>query len=474
MELAEKIARFAVAVPRQRLHPTVVAELDASAARKEKWLVAFSGGADSLALLILVSAHWPAQKSRLIAAHFNHALRGGESDADEKFCREFCDQIGVSLQIGRWLDGPTRASEDEARKARFAFFEQLAGIENISVLLTGHQANDVLETQLMRLARGSGSAGLAAPRPKRSWLSREVILRPLLSLSAHDIREELRAAGLSWREDSSNQGTEYFRNRIRQDVVLPWLQHESTRVLNGSSLTRTLLEEDDDALNQWLDRFQIDFASQSLDLAVLQTMPRGLLRRALRRWCIVQELDRTAFEELLNIVGAGFGRMSLGLGLVSVNSGELAYSESKSGSEIWSPAQLMEGCELFLPSGGRLVGQRVDVCEGQARAKAVGQNSQNHSVMLCERLPLSVRSWQPGDRYQPLGNRGTAKLQDLFVNRKIPAEQRRHLPVVLRADGCIVWVPGFPPSERSKLSAQSVTAVQLTYTSGTSTVRNQS
>ncbi|HEU5079384.1 MAG TPA: tRNA lysidine(34) synthetase TilS [Opitutaceae bacterium] len=474
MELAENLARFAAAIPRERLHPEVVALLDASCSRGETWLVAFSGGADSLALLLAVCAHWPEQQSRVIAAHFNHALRGEESEGDEAFCRRVCGELRVEFRGGRWSDAPAHASEDQARRTRFAFFEKLALEENASLLLTGHHANDVFETQLMRLARGSGSAGLAAPRPSRPWLNTQVILRPLLALSSAEIRAALRSSNFVWREDSSNATDVFSRNRLRRDVVLPWIQREGDAVLRGAGLTRALLEEDDAALHQWLESFRLDFDADKLDLSSLRGKPRALLRRALRSWKVVGDIDRRAFDELLAIAERGEGQMSLGEGTARMASGKLCFVEAKTAPMDWAPGRLELGGELFLPQGGVLSAKLVAASEAIEGARRVGLGSKNYSVLVCESLPMDVRCWRPGDRYQPLGSKGTTKLQDLFVNRKIAAPLRRQLPIIVRADGRIVWVPGLPPAEQSKVTGDSVTVVQLTYTSGTSTVRNQS
>src|SRR5262245_62123089 len=121
---AENLARD---FPRERLHPAVVSLADARAS-SEKWSVAFSGGADSLALLLLLWAHWPKRRARLQALHFNHRLRGRESDRDEKFCREVASALKIKFVRGAWKTAIKGASEAEARAARLAFFEKHARV----------------------------------------------------------------------------------------------------------------------------------------------------------------------------------------------------------------------------------------------------------------------------------------------------------------------------------------------------------
>jgi tRNA(Ile)-lysidine synthase len=477
MEPPPSLEFFSRLLPRGRLHPAALAQIDRSAADGETWLVAFSGGADSVALLLSLLAGWPQQSGKLVVAHFNHALRGNESDGDETFCREFCATLKLAFRCARWHSPPEQPSEETARLARFEFLQTVAVGEGATLLLTGHQLDDVLETQLLRLSRGSGTAGLAAPRPVRRWRPQHWIVRPLLSVGRTELRSALQEAGFPWREDSSNQQTHFARNRLRHHVVLPWLQASGEGVLNGAALSRELLQEDDEALESLVDGLGIDFESPQIDLGKLQRQPRAILRRALHRWSFLPEVDRRCFEELLRICQRGAGQVSLGAGIAAVCDGALTWSESPRPAGAfapWSPAWLAAEGLLLLPSGSQLRSAIIAVTPQLRVELAAGKYAANTCALVCEELPFIVRSWQPGDRYRPLGASGSTTLQDMFVNRKIAAALRRELPVVCRADGNIIWVPGLLPAEQSKVTDVSVTAVQLTYTSGTSTVRKQS
>ncbi|MES1166571.1 MAG: tRNA lysidine(34) synthetase TilS, partial [Pseudomonadota bacterium] len=176
---AEKLA---AALPRGQLHPAVLAWADRKPALRGPWAVAFSGGADSLALLLLLWAHWPARRKQLAALHFNHCLRGRASGGDEAFCRQVCAALGVRFFTARWRAARPGSSEASARAARFRFFERKLRATGCRVLWLGHQQDDIAESILMRLARGSGTAGLAAPRPVQTMQDGRVHLRPLLTV----------------------------------------------------------------------------------------------------------------------------------------------------------------------------------------------------------------------------------------------------------------------------------------------------
>lgn len=289
--------RLSAVFPRARLHPAVLAWADASS-RRATWSVAFSGGADSLALLLLLWAHWPKRRARLQVLHFNHRLRGRQSDADEKFCATVCAGLGVKFIRDDWREARRGASEAEARAARLAFFDQQG-----RTLWLGHQQDDIAETMLMRLARGSGTAGLAAPRPVHVVAGGRIHLRPLLTLKKTELVAALSAAGLPWREDVSNARGYYFRNRVRHDVLPAWAEAAQRDALAGAAHARELLEEDDAALESWLDELAALQPDGALNLAVLAGKPRAILRRALHRWLLRQpkagDLSRQGFEALL-------------------------------------------------------------------------------------------------------------------------------------------------------------------------------
>jgi tRNA(Ile)-lysidine synthase len=326
-------ARF----PVTRLHPSVVGWA-ASRPRSERWAVALSGGADSLALVLLLWAHWPARRRRLVALHFDHRLRGAESTADARFCRLVCARLGVTLVSGRWTPGDAHRSEGEARAGRFAFIEREMARRRLRVLWLGHQQDDIAETMMMRLARGSGTAGLAAPRAVHRLLQGKAAkgrlhLRPLLSLKKSEIARALRACGAEWREDSSNSEGTHFRNRLRRAVIPRWVRASERDALAGAALSRELLEEDDRALEAWVDELRPVEAGGSLSVARLSGRPRAVVRRALHRWLLKQtragELSRRGFDALLQAVELGSAaRHSLGSeGFATIREGRMRFEK---------------------------------------------------------------------------------------------------------------------------------------------------
>ena len=309
--MREAAARLAALIPRERLDAAVLAWAE-SAPTRGIWGVGFSGGADSLALLLLLWAHWPERRGRLRVLHFNHRLRGAASRADADFCRRVARSLALGYVGGVWRGARTEASEAEARAARMAFFAKHG-----RTVWLGHQQDDVAETLLMRLARGSGAGGLAAPRPVQRLPRGRVHLRPLLTLKKAELEAALRQAGAEWRVDATNAAGVYFRNRVRRAVVGPWIKAAGRDAVAGAARARMLLEEDDDALEAWLDGLDPIDTDGGLRRAALAGKPRALWRRALHRWLArhpaAGEPSRQAFEALLAVIVAGKRtRQSLG------------------------------------------------------------------------------------------------------------------------------------------------------------------
>ena len=333
-------AAFATRISHAALHPGAMGtaledyrrENPAGARRPARWALAFSGGADKLALLLVLWAEGPGRWGRdFVVLHFNHRLRGRAADADEKFCAQVCAALGVTFVAGRWRGAHPKASEAEARAARFDFFGREMTRRKIRLLWLGHQQDDIAESMLMRLARGSGTGGLAAPRPVQTMPGGRMHLRPLLALKKSEVVAALRAAGADWREDASNARDDFFRNRVRRDVVPAWTSAAQRDALAGAALSRELLEEDDAALEAWLDRLAPLSDDGSLNLTKLADCPRALLRRALHRWLLAQPkagvLSRQGFDTLLDAVVRGAPtRHSLGReGFALIRDGVLRF-----------------------------------------------------------------------------------------------------------------------------------------------------
>ena len=460
-----------------RFNPAVVAWIEEEGDDRP-WAVACSGGADSVCLVLLLYANFPKRRGRIKVLHFNHRLRGEESDGDEEFVRVLAGCLGLDFFSDRWeREGSESLNEGEAREARFVFMHSAMMDLSARALFLGHQLEDVGETMLMRLARGSGTAGLAAPRPVHNFGDGRVHLRPLLDISKSEFVKVMRQNDIPWREDSSNLTGDFTRNRLRRNVLPVWQEAVPHDVHAGAAHSRALLEEDDKALEEWLDSIMPqDAFSVRLDLSSLVGKPRALYRRALRRWLALNGLggvlSRDAFESLLEAACANMSfRASAGADcFVEIKSGRLVLERRKPRPD-WSGIFAPFGGWVFLPCGGVLRVEEVKLDAANRAGVLEGRVDPRREAFLARRRESAdgvlVRLWQPGDRYRPLGATGTIKLQDQFTNRKIKAMERMSLPVVCLQEKTIVWCPGLPPADDWRIKERTDKALRLTFTPGT-------
>ncbi|HVU37822.1 MAG TPA: tRNA lysidine(34) synthetase TilS [Opitutales bacterium] len=461
--------------PPERLVAKVRGWLELNSRADEPWAVAVSGGADSVGLLLLLWEHFPKQRKKILVLHFDHATRP-DSATDARFVEKLAKDLGARFATSRRASGGP-ASEAVLREARWKFFREQLAAHQARLIFLGHQRDDIAETMLMRLARGSGAAGLCVPRPVQDHQGGIFVLRPLLDIPRHQLRMALESAGATWREDSSNAEDYYLRNRIRKQVIPVWRQVLGDRDLdNGVARSRAALEDDDDALCALTDTVYGELAvGEPLPLARFASQPPAVIRRALWRWLnengVKDNLNANAMHALLIAVlhhhpgrwSAGPGRwLVLGEAVLSLSGGESADLAN------WKPVAFVPGATIDLPGGAHLKTRVVAVDKKLLAALKLGRVNPATSAWLA--LPKSVkaakffaRPWQPGDRYRPLGAPGSRKLQDLFTDKKIPQKERRLLPVVCSGDNLPLWAPGLPPAHAWRVTTAAQSALELTY-----------
>ena len=252
----------------------------------DRVVCAVSGGADSMALLWAMYLLKDKLNIQLKAAHFNHQLRGEESDRDAKFCRDFCafHDIPYTEGTAKVVPGP-KGLEAAARDARYAFLQSLPG-----KIATAHTADDNAETVLMHLVRGTGLQGLGAIAPVRGN-----VIRPMLTVTRQEVLAFLQENHISWVEDSSNETDDFLRNRLRHRVM-PLLKEENPRLAENLSAMAMELRQDAQAL---------ETSGDLPNVETLRKLPKAVRHRYLRKYltdCGVKEPERrhtTLAEELV-------------------------------------------------------------------------------------------------------------------------------------------------------------------------------
>lgn len=458
--------------------------------------VACSGGADSICALLLVWEKFPELRDYLIVLHYDHAVRP-ESATDAEFVENICNEIGVPFrserrEIPRSSGWGKHISEALLRKFRLDFFSREMQASGSKVLVQGHQRDDVAESILMRLTRGSGTEGLSSPRQISRQPDGRLFFRPLLDFSKKEIIEALKKANIPWREDSTNAGVDFFRNRVR-NIVLPVLK--KCAPFENFARSRMLAEEDSDALDFFSRCFFNDAVKLKKDIARYQLF-RGneksrafpaIVRRVL--WHIFTEekikihASAAGIDALVSAICSGTPlKTCLGKTKIFWDGVEtLIFCEKKLAETLDAPhlslefafPRLEQSCDAAI----KIFSEKLS-CGNVAEAEIVPLSAHLFEQIFSGKISsknevfLSLKNWRgekiflretkKGEKYRPLGASGSKKVSDIFINKKIPREQRTVLPVFADNEG-IAWVPCLPPAQRLRLDGTECLALRLTY-----------
>jgi tRNA(Ile)-lysidine synthase len=454
----------------------------------DRVVIALSGGADSVALVLalrtLEGRGGPALAGLV---HVNHGLRGADSDDDEGFCRALAHRLGLPLEVHH-ADVAARARdrrcsiEVAARDARYACFPIAAAALGANLVATAHTRDDQAETVLLRLLRGTALRGAAGIPPKRG-----IYVRPLIDVRRVDVRAFLRAREEYWREDRSNADLAIPRNQLRHEVI-PRLEELSASALAAIARFADLAADDEAALDDIATEMMADLVLSDengapaaptdgaappavrtilVDAARLDRTPPAVARRVVRRMVallapsVTWAADHIEAVRALAVADTSDSAADLPGIRVERTGTAVRISRAPTATGDWSPLfrrTLDIPGTVSIPEAGVVISARMDVAgeppRGGGGARAVLERA---SVTP----PLIVRNWRPGDRMRPLGAPGRRKLQDLFVDRKIPRGQRHRVPVVEDAAGRILWVAGVAVAESGRVWTPEASVVIL-------------
>ncbi len=435
----------------------------------EPLLIGVSGGPDSVALLsLLVEGGW-----RPHVCHLNHKLRGAESDADAEFVRTLAEryQLPVTIEsrdVAALAAERKLSLEDAARNARLGFFADVAARTGITKLALAHTADDQVETFLMRLLRGAGVPGLVGIWPERKLGSLRVI-RPLLKVRRGEIIEYLADKKIAYRTDASNLDTRFTRNRIRHEL-LPMLERDFNPAIREVLLRTAEILRDEDfyLLKHVAQTFYMRTSREdALQVAKLRDFPVAVQRRLIRFWLGGEDESGQRFtfdhiEAVRELVASDSPGAELHLPDDLIVYREYEWLRKGSREEL-SPVQgrwpfKMDGDTVIRELGATL-SCHPERSQG-ALSKQEGTECFDADAMGSDPF---VRTWQAGDRFQPLGMNDLKKLQDFFVDEKIPRRQRGRVPLLCASDGRIAWVAGVRIAEPFKVTERTRRILRVSF-----------
>jgi tRNA(Ile)-lysidine synthase len=434
--------------------------------------IAVSGGADSVALLRLFLDLRKEVGLVLSVVHFNHKLRGAESNADQRFISELAQRHELELYCESG-EVAARAAENHlsvetaAREMRYQYFRQLLLEDRLNRVATGHTLDDQAETVLLKIVRGAGSRGLAGIYPhlkvtrnrpsvfgsQERQNAEGSIIRPLLATRRRDLEAYLRALGQTWREDKSNRDLRHMRNRMRHGILPRLERYFNPSVREAVGETAEIARAEEEYWEKEVARVlpQVWQAAEPesaagpaqgmLDVSILVNLPLATQRRVIR-----------AASESLGM-HVDFEHVDAILALCSKRYGSVVLPDE------WLASR--KKTKLWFEPGGRkptvshyeyrlCVPGSVEVRETDSRFEAVlvsgnafqGYNPEHLLDPELLAAELRVRNWRPGDRFWPSHTKVAKKIKELLEERHVTGPARKLWPVVVSGQE-VVWVRGF-------------------------------
>jgi len=432
----------------------------------DRLIVGVSAGVDSMVLLHLLNASREAFNLSLIVAHVNHGLRPEESEKEAELVQEESERLGLPFEYGQFnvkefqqLTG--FSPQDAARRVRFQFFQDLLEKHHAKKIALGHNADDQVETILLRLIRGSGLQGLKGILPIREGK----VIRPLLEAWREEIETFAIEKGIHYRLDSSNLKQDYLRNRIRL-ALIPSVEREyQTNFKKILLRTSAILREENDYLEKGTEEAYRKIVQQEKDTLSFKFSEYQSLHQAIQ-WRIIRRVMETICAQGMAVEEQEWSdvhqihqrlrkpppsfilELSRGLWI------EKQYDIVKLGRGGVKPFPPFE-VELIFPGHTFIeeIGKEIIIEEVNRGPFRDDKESLSMIFMDCESLqfPLKIRNFRPGDRFRPLGVKGTQKVKEFFIDHKVPRFERPKIPLLISGEK-IVWIVGYRIDERVKVT----------------------
>jgi tRNA(Ile)-lysidine synthase len=403
---------------------------------------------------------------RFSLAHCNFGLRGEESEGDELFVRNLANTYGVAC-FHKYIHVKQIAMQEQisiqlaARNLRYQWFENLLKTYHYQYVLTAHHQNDVVETVLYNLVKGTGIAGLHGIKPKTNKL-----VRPLLFATKQEISEYIQLHSIPFREDSSNSSTKYSRNLLRNEVIPllkqinPNLENTMQTTVERIAAVERIFEQEINSLRNKIQRIENQGDNEVVYLTI------SLLSKATEPMIKLYELlkpyhfNYMQVQQIMESLYKPAGRIFIS------STHQLVKDRNEL---VITSIQTQELSPLFLEENTQYVTQQYFALHSKVIQKnADFELDKNAAIALLDKnslkFPLIARLWQDGDKFQPLGMKGMKKISDFLNDKKIPLNLKSKI-WVLCSGADIVWVIGHRIDERYKVTPQTTHIYRLALTS---------
>ena len=442
----------------------------------DRILVALSGGPDSVCLLHMLYRIKDKFNLKLGAIHINHMLRGEEADKDENYIIDLCEQMGIKHYVKRinieYIAKETNVSlETAGRNERYKAFEEIKIKDKYNKIAVAHNANDQAETILMRIMRGTGLEGLTGIKPQREG----GIIRPILCLNRQEIEDYCEYNGLNPRIDASNYDRHYSRNRVRLDI-LPYMRDNFNKdIIDTLNRMTLLLQKDNEFIEGYSQKcYNIYCKKHNNKLEILKELFEKEMESIITRVVIIafKEISKSyqnfEMKHIYEIVNLAFRETGKKINLTNNIICENLYGNivlSKNDNKYYNSCvkteikldkdNIIENIEF----NNYII--NFEVIENKKKEKF----TKNNLIKLFNydkiEKEILIRYRKDGDKIIPLGMSGSKKVKDIFINSKVPREERDNTPI-LCFDDKISWIVGYKTSQLFKIDSDTKMILKIT------------
>lgn len=462
--------------------------------QQDRILVGLSGGPDSVCLLIILNQIKAEFSLDLFAAYIDHGFRPHETPYEMDFCKELCNSLSIpitirSIDVKSFVKEKSINKQEAARELRYSTLDKVAIEVNANKIALGHNADDQTETILMRLFRGTGPSGLSGMPPVRGQnrehkgrgsdismvLSKEInIIRPLIEIERDEIEQFLESEGIGFVVDSSNFRDNYLRNKIRHSII-PEIKKINIDFIKTISKTANIFRDEERYFEIFTAKALIKLVASKtanvieLFLAPLEATDAVLLRRVLRRAINettgLSEIGFTHIENIINLIKSGRSgdRIYLPKGVRAIKGYSTLIITSEKPAHLGTyvmnaPSKLDE---IILRESSMVIHFAITDIDNIDKIKDY-VDDKKIALIDAEKVhfPLIIRGRLPGDYFYPSGFGKRKKIQDYFVDEKIPRDERDAVPL-LTCNNNIVWIIGYRLDERYEVDKNTKRVLKL-------------
>lgn len=446
--------------------------------KNDNILVALSGGPDSICLLHVLHSLKEELSLTIGAAHINHMLRGVESTCDEDYVEKFCEKLSIPCYVARididYIAKKSGISHEMAgRDERYKFFESISNKHGYNKVAIAHNANDQAETVIMRMMRGTGLEGLCGIRAKRG----EKIIRPILSISREEIEEYCDEKKLEPRIDKTNLENIYSRNKVRLDILPYMKENFNSDIMQTLNRMASILQRDDEYINKQCNKYYEEHCRMKSEGLFINKnifkLDDAIITRVIKKSLIDYSGKYTNFEmkhiyDVIDLANRGTNkRINLPNDIIAENIYGDIYLKHKNkkveNNEIENNEIVVLKKEL---NNNTFIFKNYIVNIEVINNKNNIEFSNNDLIKYFDYdnivEGIIIRTRKDGDKIRPLGMKGNKKLKDIFINNKVPKDDRDSVPITC-FDNNIAWIVGHKVSEDYKITQKTNTIIKIMF-----------